>query len=131
MTAPRQLRTVSVTHTGASPTTAANPNTTPPPAAALLSLDDIRGWRARVVAPSGQTLSGSGDIVFWQRSQDGSLWDRVDAVLEFAVSISGVRSMVSSDVVVTVPSGHLYAQPVGVTFSGGADLVVDLEAWTF
>lgn len=82
---------------------------------------DLKGvtyFHVFVLADSGQTLSGGGNMLGWLYDAELGLWCRSQD-LDFAVSVSGTRCQVTSDFKEGAHWGRIVFQASSVTRSGG------------
>jgi hypothetical protein len=91
-----------------------------------MTLADVRGYRVRISANSGQTLT-SGEVRMWCRSPALQVWGR-NPDISWTIS-GGARVNQFPDIEVVVPYGGIYAEAYNVAASGGSNLLVEIETW--
>lgn len=92
-----------------------------------VSLEGVSGVRIIVSAEATRTLSGGGELVFWNYSTSRSRW--VEGATGYTIDRTGKRDLQFPDRVVTVKEGRLYVEARSVTVSGGTSVVVQVETF--
>lgn len=91
-----------------------------------MNLAGVAGYRLKICAASGQTLTGAGTMKAWTYDADEGVWTR-GKDLDQAVTESTKRCQTFPDFVVPVHSDRVLFAASGVTVSGGAGLDVLLR----
>ena len=101
------------------------------PSGTALGIDIGRttGFRLTICAASGQTLSGGGEVKIWLYNSQATLWADNPSLKRSVTSSKRCEAFPDFDSSkIPINSSRVYAQPNGVSVSGGASVTVYYDA---
>lgn len=100
-----------------------------------MSVKDIKGFRVKVCAPSGQTLAGAGAVNLYEFDPTSQLWG-LNVGLNMPITVtatscsgSACRCQTFPGFEVDAPIGRILPAANAITLSGGSAVDIYVTAW--